>query len=195
MFKLKCERWKYNPDESWRVFHPWLCGSARWVWNLDSLLVIPIFSLSLFFFFSFRTSHTTCLPEGLSLLVATLHTPFCSCSCPLFCKLPWPEKSAVTTILVEISIKSASHFGWMATHMITAATIISNYRTTLHLYSGKYYVLAINYTIQLVNVGVQSNNCSALPLHSLTPANFTIDDSDEPKDHVLALFVSCGNPL
>ena len=70
-----------------------------------------------------------------------------------------------------------------------------NNRTTLHLYSGKYYVLAINYTIQLVDVGVQNNNCSALPLHSLTPANFTIDDSYEPKDHVLAVFVSCGDSL
>ena len=161
-------------------------------------LLLWVFHIVSFTFVSFVKQPLcirTCLPEGLSLLVATLHTPFCSCSCPLFYKLPWPEKSAVTTILVEISIKSASHFGWMATHMITAATIISNYLTTLHLYSGKYYVLAINYTIQLVDVGVQNNNCSALPLHSLTPANFTIDDSYEPKDHVLALFVSCGNPL
>ncbi|KAI8007770.1 Rust resistance kinase Lr10 [Camellia lanceoleosa] len=55
-----------------------------------------------------------------------------------------------------------------------------NNRTVLYWYSGKYYVQAINYgiypgsgNISLVDVGIQRNNCSSLPLHSLTPRNFS----------------------
>ncbi|KAL7183632.1 hypothetical protein ACSBR2_025925 [Camellia fascicularis] len=54
-----------------------------------------------------------------------------------------------------------------------------NNRTAVYLFSGKYYVQAINYygtyygTISLVDVGTHRNNCSSLPLHSLTPHNFT----------------------
>ncbi|CAL5405309.1 unnamed protein product [Camellia sinensis] len=51
-----------------------------------------------------------------------------------------------------------------------------NNQTVLYLLSRKYYVQAINYSshhISLVDVGIQRNNCSTLPLHSLTPDNFT----------------------
>ncbi|KAI8022292.1 Rust resistance kinase Lr10 [Camellia lanceoleosa] len=60
-----------------------------------------------------------------------------------------------------------------------------NNRTVLHLLSGKYYVQAINYSsqlISLVDVGIQRNNCSSLPLHSLTQHNFThkVDPNADP---------------
>ncbi|CAL5401435.1 unnamed protein product [Camellia sinensis] len=73
-------------------------------------------------------------------------------------------------------------------------------RTVLHLLSGKYYVQAINYSsqlISLVDVGIQRNNCSSLPLHSLTRHNFThkVDPYADPYDahnwNELAVFVSC----
>ncbi|XP_028097769.1 uncharacterized protein LOC114297536 [Camellia sinensis] len=58
-----------------------------------------------------------------------------------------------------------------------------NNRTVLYLYSRKYYVQAINYetddsgSISLVDVGIQRNNCSSLPLplplDSFNPSNFT----------------------
>ncbi|CAL5344122.1 unnamed protein product [Camellia sinensis] len=60
-----------------------------------------------------------------------------------------------------------------------------NNRTVVYLFSGKYYVQAINYyetgfgTISLVDVGIQRNNCSSLPvpllvpLRSLNSFNFT----------------------
>ncbi|RZB70666.1 Rust resistance kinase Lr10 isoform B [Glycine soja] len=48
--------------------------------------------------------------------------------------------------------------------------------TVLYLYSGKYHVQAINYnnfTIRVVDPGVQQPNCSSLPRHFLSPANFS----------------------
>jgi len=47
--------------------------------------------------------------------------------------------------------------------------------TTLYLYSRKYYVKSINYnnfTIRLVDPGVQQSNCSSLPLYFLSRSNF-----------------------
>ncbi|XP_039687653.1 LEAF RUST 10 DISEASE-RESISTANCEUS RECEPTOR-LIKE PROTEIN KINASE-like 2.1 [Medicago truncatula] len=47
--------------------------------------------------------------------------------------------------------------------------------TTLNLYSGKYHVQSINYnnfTIRLVDLGVQQSNCSSIPLYSLSQSNF-----------------------
>ncbi|KAL7254255.1 hypothetical protein ACSBR1_008619 [Camellia fascicularis] len=44
-------------------------------------------------------------------------------------------------------------------------------RTVLHLFSGKYYVEEINYhnyTIRVVDVGIHKDDCSSLPLYSLT---------------------------
>ncbi|CAL5405279.1 unnamed protein product [Camellia sinensis] len=86
-----------------------------------------------------------------------------------------------------------------------------NNRTILHLYSGKYYVQAINYdiyinyetyvrgSISLVDVGIQGNNCSSLPLHSLThrnfskivgPINYVIGNSES-----FVALVSCEKPV
>ncbi|KAF7806749.1 LEAF RUST 10 DISEASE-RESISTANCE LOCUS RECEPTOR-LIKE PROTEIN KINASE-like 2.1 [Senna tora] len=48
--------------------------------------------------------------------------------------------------------------------------------TTLSLYSGKYRVLAINYnnfTIRLVDPGIQRGNCSSLPRYFLSQSNFS----------------------
>ncbi|KAG5544827.1 hypothetical protein RHGRI_017322 [Rhododendron griersonianum] len=53
-------------------------------------------------------------------------------------------------------------------------------RLVLNLFSsGNYYVHAINYnnyTIRLVDVGLQQGSCSSVPLHSLSDLNFTYDD-------------------
>ncbi|XP_004307211.1 PREDICTED: probable receptor-like protein kinase At5g39020-like [Fragaria vesca subsp. vesca] len=54
-----------------------------------------------------------------------------------------------------------------------------NNLTVLHLYSGRYYVLAINYengTIRVVDVNLQKDNCSSLPPYSLTAYNFSYND-------------------
>ena len=51
-----------------------------------------------------------------------------------------------------------------------------NNQLFLNLYSGKYYVKAINYDdsiIRLADVGVQDGNCSSLPLYSLNYRNFS----------------------
>ncbi|CAL5344115.1 unnamed protein product [Camellia sinensis] len=80
-----------------------------------------------------------------------------------------------------------------------------NNRTVVYLFSGKYYVQAINYetydrgSISLVDVGIQRNNCSSLPLHSLTPYNFTetldpIYYSTENSESFVAL-VNCEKPV
>ncbi|KAI9112607.1 hypothetical protein K1719_016530 [Acacia pycnantha] len=48
--------------------------------------------------------------------------------------------------------------------------------TLLHLYSGTYRVLRINYnnhTIRLVDPGIQKGNCSSLPRYLLSQSNFT----------------------
>jgi len=54
----------------------------------------------------------------------------------------------------------------------------NNISTVLYLYSGKYYVQAINYgnyTIRVVDAGVQGNCCS-IPLYSLASDNFSAGD-------------------
>jgi len=51
----------------------------------------------------------------------------------------------------------------------------NNNVTTLHLHSAKYYVQSINYknfTIRVVDPGVQQSNCSSPPLYSLSRSNF-----------------------
>ncbi|KAI5558202.1 hypothetical protein BDE02_17G024300 [Populus trichocarpa] len=59
-----------------------------------------------------------------------------------------------------------------------ALTCENNISTVLYLYSGKYYVQAINYgnfTMRVVDAGVQDNCCS-IPLYSLAPDNFSDGD-------------------
>ncbi|WJX16548.1 hypothetical protein P8452_06559 [Trifolium repens] len=49
--------------------------------------------------------------------------------------------------------------------------------TTLYLFSSKYHVKSINYnnfTIRLVDSGIQQDNCSSLPLNSLSQSNFCV---------------------
>ncbi|KHN05167.1 Putative receptor-like protein kinase [Glycine soja] len=53
--------------------------------------------------------------------------------------------------------------------------------TVLYLYSGKYHVQAINYnnfTIRVVDPGVQQPNCSSLPRYFLSPTNFSDVEGD-----------------
>ncbi|KAH7861873.1 hypothetical protein Vadar_032027 [Vaccinium darrowii] len=85
--------------------------------------------------------------------------------------------------------------------------------------SGKYYVQAINYnnyTIRVVDVGLQQGNCSSLPLYYLSYRNFTYyelkpyyltiassysngflqDSIDEiPWEMAVALWVDCEKPV
>uniref|UniRef100_A0A0R0GUL3 Wall-associated receptor kinase galacturonan-binding domain-containing protein n=1 Tax=Glycine max TaxID=3847 RepID=A0A0R0GUL3_SOYBN len=52
--------------------------------------------------------------------------------------------------------------------------------TVLYSYSGKYHVQAINYnnfTIRVVDPGVQQPNCSSLPRYFLSPTNFSDSDN------------------
>ncbi|XP_050385902.1 rust resistance kinase Lr10-like isoform X1 [Argentina anserina] len=54
-----------------------------------------------------------------------------------------------------------------------------NNLTVLYLYSGKYFVLAINYenaTIQVADANVHKGNCSSIPPYSLSRYNFSYDD-------------------
>lgn len=85
-----------------------------------------------------------------------------------------------------------------------------NNRTVLHLYSGKYYVEAINYdnyTIRLVDPNVHKDNCSSIPLYSLNSYNFSGSDtystyivhrvtsySIVPLSEVI-VFLECENPV
>ncbi|XP_040368752.1 rust resistance kinase Lr10 isoform X2 [Rosa chinensis] len=51
--------------------------------------------------------------------------------------------------------------------------------TVLHWYSGKYYVLAINYgnySIRVVDANVRKGNCSSIPRNSLASYNFSYYD-------------------
>ncbi|KAJ9679780.1 hypothetical protein PVL29_021634 [Vitis rotundifolia] len=74
-----------------------------------------------------------------------------------------------------------------------------NNRTILQLYSGRYYVEEINYnreTIRVVDTGLKKDDCSSLPLHSLTDANFSYGDpyrlSYKTSD---VNFVDCEAPI
>ncbi|XP_021681701.2 rust resistance kinase Lr10-like [Hevea brasiliensis] len=77
--------------------------------------------------------------------------------------------------------------------------VCENNQPILNLYSGKYYVKAINYnnsTIRVVDVGVQDENCSSLPLFTLNYFNFSSQDPYEPSyisEDVM--FVSCESPV
>ncbi|XP_028059692.1 rust resistance kinase Lr10-like isoform X2 [Camellia sinensis] len=78
-----------------------------------------------------------------------------------------------------------------------------NNRTVLHLFSGKYYVEEINYdnhTIRVVDVGIHKDECSSLPIYSLTSDNFSYSVNSpyflsysEPR--AVVVFMNCENPV
>ncbi|KAJ4840503.1 hypothetical protein Tsubulata_000439 [Turnera subulata] len=83
-----------------------------------------------------------------------------------------------------------------------------NNQTVLYLYSGKYYEQAINYnnfTIRLMDAGVQKNSCFSLPHFPLSTGNFT--GSGEPDVYFyynrsrklwlsdFMIFISCPTPV
>ncbi|XP_057480106.1 LEAF RUST 10 DISEASE-RESISTANCE LOCUS RECEPTOR-LIKE PROTEIN KINASE-like 2.3 [Actinidia eriantha] len=73
-----------------------------------------------------------------------------------------------------------------------------NNRTVLTLYSGEYFVNAIDYyskTMTLVDVGIQSNVCSSFPIHSLTATNFSWRDPFRISIWSLIAFLDCVNPV
>ncbi|XP_014504597.1 uncharacterized protein LOC106764746 [Vigna radiata var. radiata] len=82
--------------------------------------------------------------------------------------------------------------------------------TVLSLLSGTFHVEAMNYnnfTIRLVDPGLQPTNCSSLPRYSLSPTNFTDDDlrpygrwymsgwsyEDVFYEHIV--FLNCSHPV
>ncbi|XP_043694232.1 LEAF RUST 10 DISEASE-RESISTANCE LOCUS RECEPTOR-LIKE PROTEIN KINASE-like 2.8 [Telopea speciosissima] len=78
-----------------------------------------------------------------------------------------------------------------------------NNRTVLNLYSGKYYVEEISYknrSMRVVDSGLQIQNCSSVPLYSLTSiGNFTLTDPffypRFPQFETYIVFLSCENPI
>ncbi|KAF5958961.1 hypothetical protein HYC85_000170 [Camellia sinensis] len=71
------------------------------------------------------------------------------------------------------------------------------------LFSGKYYVEEINYdnhTIRVVDVGIHKDECSSLPIYSLTSDNFSYSINSpyflsysEPR--AVVVFMNCENPV
>ncbi|KAK9103844.1 hypothetical protein Sjap_021098 [Stephania japonica] len=72
-----------------------------------------------------------------------------------------------------------------------------NNRAILYLYHGSYYVLSINYlnlTMRVVDTGLQPDNCSSLPRHSLARYNFSNEQDPYQLDsyeHPF-VFLNCG---
>ncbi|PQQ00439.1 LEAF RUST 10 DISEASE-RESISTANCE LOCUS RECEPTOR-LIKE PROTEIN KINASE-like 2.4 isoform X2 [Prunus yedoensis var. nudiflora] len=69
--------------------------------------------------------------------------------------------------------------------------------TVLHLYSGKYLVLALNYdntTIQVVDPGLEKNNCSSIPHYPVANSNFSTGDLYYPLSQTVT-FIKCANPV
>ncbi|CAL9000285.1 unnamed protein product [Prunus brigantina] len=81
----------------------------------------------------------------------------------------------------------------------------TTHHAVLSLFSGKYYVQAINYnnfTIRLVDAGVHKikDNYFSDPLYSLTPFNFSYDYSGVHYNYLYEssksiIFLSCENPM
>ncbi|RVW90576.1 Rust resistance kinase Lr10 [Vitis vinifera] len=74
-----------------------------------------------------------------------------------------------------------------------------NNHTILHLYSGKYHVEEVNYdnfTMRVVDVGLQKDNCSSLPLQSLMHGNFSHGDPYKLSASNSAVnFLECAAPV
>ncbi|XP_028787079.1 LEAF RUST 10 DISEASE-RESISTANCE LOCUS RECEPTOR-LIKE PROTEIN KINASE-like 2.4 [Neltuma alba] len=79
--------------------------------------------------------------------------------------------------------------------------------TLLHLNSATYRVLGIdhsNFTIRLVDPGIQEGNCSSLPHYLLSLSNFTDSHSRNPYDAILTykqftfkhvVYLKCRDPV
>ncbi|PSS34256.1 Rust resistance kinase [Actinidia chinensis var. chinensis] len=73
-----------------------------------------------------------------------------------------------------------------------------NKRTVLNVNLGKYYVQAIDYnnnTIRLVDVRIQADDCSTLPLQLNTVGEYSFGESNSYYSSELAVFVSCENAV
>ncbi|VVA36709.1 PREDICTED: rust resistance kinase Lr10 [Prunus dulcis] len=69
--------------------------------------------------------------------------------------------------------------------------------TVLHLYSGKYLVLALNYddkTIRVVDPGLEKNNCSSIPRYPVANSNFSMGDLYGSSSQSVT-FITCANPM
>ncbi|XP_028787080.1 uncharacterized protein LOC114743028 [Neltuma alba] len=77
--------------------------------------------------------------------------------------------------------------------------------TLLHLYNGAYRVLGINYenfTIRLVDPGIQEGDCSSLPRYFLSQSNFSSFDDfaciDHPESETIfkhMVYMKCSDPV
>ncbi|KAJ1379328.1 Wall-associated receptor kinase, galacturonan-binding domain [Sesbania bispinosa] len=84
-----------------------------------------------------------------------------------------------------------------------------NNRTVLSLFSGKYFVQAINYnnyTIRLVDPAIHEADCSSIPRYSFSKSNFTTsydysyneDPYRAPSEYnevVYVVYLKCSNPV
>ncbi|CAL8119058.1 unnamed protein product [Prunus armeniaca] len=69
--------------------------------------------------------------------------------------------------------------------------------TVLHLHSGKYLVLALNYddrTIRVVDPGLEKNNCSSIPRYPVANSNFSMGDLYDSSSQPVT-FITCANPV
>ncbi|MCH79371.1 wall-associated receptor kinase galacturonan-binding protein [Trifolium medium] len=77
--------------------------------------------------------------------------------------------------------------------------------TTLTLFSGKYYVKSINYedyTVQVVDPGIEAGNCSSIPRYFLTTSNFTSesyyiynDYNGDPYLIIMIIYLKCSKEV
>ncbi|KAJ9189037.1 hypothetical protein P3X46_000379 [Hevea brasiliensis] len=72
--------------------------------------------------------------------------------------------------------------------------------TVLNLFRGRYYVQAINYdnfTIRLVDDGINPDDCSSIPRFPLTPSNFSEGDDRYFRLYSITIisFIKCPNPV
>ncbi|KAI5344133.1 hypothetical protein L3X38_012010 [Prunus dulcis] len=69
--------------------------------------------------------------------------------------------------------------------------------TVLHLHSGKYMVLALNYddrTIRVVDPGLEKNNCSSIPRYPVAKSNFSMGDLYDSSSQSVT-FITCAYPV
>ncbi|PQM41890.1 rust resistance kinase Lr10-like isoform X1 [Prunus yedoensis var. nudiflora] len=69
--------------------------------------------------------------------------------------------------------------------------------TVLHLHSGKYLMLALNYDytyIRVVDPGLEKNSCSSIPRYPLAHSNFSLGDLYYPSSQSVTFF-KCANPV
>ncbi|GMN44423.1 hypothetical protein TIFTF001_013614 [Ficus carica] len=131
-----------------------------------------------------------------------------------FAKVPAQRKNVTTTtgrfVHQELSVISELKGQPQECGEPKYELLCENNKTVILLHSVKYYVESINredHTIRLVDSGIQKDDCSSLPLHSLTPNTFSgqrpeisnlqdlIFRSPDFSSNSEIIFLSCEKPL